>query len=145
MWSGLVIREPDGRIWLVRPKNAHGGYQHTFPKGRVEADVSLQANAIKEAWEETGIKARIVGLIGDREGDLTLTRYYLAERESGEPRPDGKESDGVALVPPNRLGAFLNRKRDKELVPQLEDAKADFGSFWASARAVTARLLNITE
>jgi 8-oxo-dGTP pyrophosphatase MutT (NUDIX family) len=63
--------------------------------------------AIKEAWEEIGIKARITGLIGDREGDMTLTRYYLAEREAGEPHPDGKESDGVALVPPCRLDDAL--------------------------------------
>jgi hypothetical protein len=59
--SGVVIREPDGRVWLVQPRGAFGGYDGTFPKGGVEEGLSLQANAIKEAYEESGLKVRIVG------------------------------------------------------------------------------------
>ncbi|HEY5126777.1 MAG TPA: NUDIX domain-containing protein [Bradyrhizobium sp.] len=110
--------------WTMRQGNSIVLTGNTFPKGRVESDLSLQANAIKEAWEEIGIKARITGLIGDREGDVTLTRYYLAERESGQPTPDGKESDGVVLAPPSRLGAFLNRKRDKDLAASIAGGMA---------------------
>jgi 8-oxo-dGTP pyrophosphatase MutT (NUDIX family) len=117
--SGLVIHEPDGRFWLVRPRNGFGGYEHTFPKGRLDKDLNPQANAIKEAWEESGIKAKIVGFIGDFEGSMTKTRYYLAERESGDPTVHQNESDGVLLVPPARLKEFLNAKRDNDIVTSI--------------------------
>jgi len=117
--SGLIIREKDGRVWLVQPKNAFGGYSSTFPKGRVEPSLSLQANAIKEAFEETGLKGRITGLAGDREGDATLTRYYLADREAGDPSKPGPESEGVVLAPPQKLKGFLNRERDLKLAKEI--------------------------
>lgn len=87
--SGLVMREPDGRVWLVSPTNAFGGYQTTFPKGRVEPGLSPQANAIREAWEESGLKARIIAWLGDVDRTTTRTRYYLAQREAGSPADMG--------------------------------------------------------
>lgn len=124
--SGVVIREPDGRVWLMRPKNAFGGYEGTFPKGRVEPGLSLQANAIKEAFEETGLKVKIKSVLADREGDATMTRYYVAEREGGDPADLGEESDGVVLAPTGKLGNFLNRERDREIVTQIGDAAFDW-------------------
>ena len=29
--AGVVVRESDGRVWLVCPSNAFGGYEATFP------------------------------------------------------------------------------------------------------------------
>lgn len=34
--SGVVIVEPDGRLWAVAPTNAFGGYRVTFPKGTID-------------------------------------------------------------------------------------------------------------
>ena len=31
--AGVIVEESDGRVWLVAPSNAHGGYAATFPKG----------------------------------------------------------------------------------------------------------------
>lgn len=114
--SGVVIREPDGRVWMVQPKGGYGGYDATFPKGRTEEGLSLQANAIKEAYEESGLKVRIVGLAGDHEGDVTMTRYYLAEREGGDPAEHDGETEGVVLAPEGKAAGFLNRKRDRQVL-----------------------------
>lgn len=118
--SGVIIREPDGRVWLLRPKGGYGGYDQTFPKGGVEDGLSMQANAIKEAYEETGLKVRITGFAGDHEGDVSITRYYTAEREGGDPATAGEESEGVILTPVAKLKDFLNRKRDLTIAAQLE-------------------------
>ena len=56
--SGVVVLEPDGRVWVVSPSNRYAGYTNTFPKGTigVEDSLSPRANAIKEAFEESGLK-----------------------------------------------------------------------------------------
>jgi 8-oxo-dGTP pyrophosphatase MutT (NUDIX family) len=121
--SGCLIQEPDGRVWLMRPKNGYGGYDQTFPKGGMEEGLSPQANAIKEAWEETGLKVRITGFAGDHEGDTGVTRFYHAVREGGDPADAGEETEGVVLAPASKLGEMVNRKRDRDIVATLSSGQ----------------------
>jgi ADP-ribose pyrophosphatase YjhB (NUDIX family)/predicted dinucleotide-utilizing enzyme len=113
--SGVIMREPDGRTWLVKPTNGFGGYNYTFPKGTVDGDVHPQANAIKETWEETGLKAKITGYAGDYHGDTSVTRMYHAERVGGHPKDKGWETEQVALAHPDDLDHMLNRSRDRKI------------------------------
>jgi ADP-ribose pyrophosphatase YjhB (NUDIX family) len=127
MSTGCVVREKDGRVWLMRPAGGFGGYDQTFPKGGLEEGLSGQANAIKEVYEETGLKVKITGFAGDHEGDTTISRFYFAEREGGDPVHAGGEAEGVILAPPSALPGLLNRKRDKQIAESLSPAaqKAD--------------------
>lgn len=116
---GCVIEEPDGRFWLVSPTNRHGGYKNTFPKGKEVDEVTWQANAIKETYEEAGLQVRIVDLIGDVERSTTVTRYYRAVRVGGMPTDMGWESQAVHLVPRDRLRVFLDSPYDQTLLNAL--------------------------
>src|SRR3546814_3051951 len=78
--SGVIVEEPDGRVWLVGPTNGFGGYRSTFPKGNAEPELSLQANAIKEAFEETGLRVKITGFVGDFTRTTSVARLYRAVR-----------------------------------------------------------------
>jgi len=96
------------------------GNCNTFPKGKVEPELSFQANAIKEAWEEGGIKANIVGLLGDVERTTSVTRYYLARRVAGNPAEAITwESQAVHLCPISKLTEFLDAKVDHSVVDLL--------------------------
>ena len=117
--AGVVIEEPDGRIWLVAPTNGFGGYKATFPKGRPETSASLQATAIREAFEEAGLKVEITGFLADLPRSTTRTRYYLARRTSGNPAEMGWESQSVHLVPRSKLGAFLTNPNDAPFIKLL--------------------------
>lgn len=117
--SGVIVREPDGRYWIVKPVGGFGGYRYTFPKGRLEEGLSPQANAIKEAYEETGLKVKILEEAGDFEGDVTVTRYYIAEREGGDPLDAGEEAAAVTLVPHEHLDEMFNRSRDRKIAKSL--------------------------
>ena len=110
--SGVIIEEPDGRVWLVAPTNAYGGYQATFPKGTAEPGLSLQANAIKEAFEESGLKVKITGFIGDFERTTSKARYYRAIRVGGCPTAAGWETQAVHLAPKSHLYELLNGYAD---------------------------------
>ncbi|SDS21354.1 NUDIX hydrolase [Pseudomonas oryzae] len=117
--AGAVILEPDGRVWVVHPTNQFGGYQATFPKGRVYAGLSLQGAELRECWEETGLQVRITGWLGDFERTTTRSRLYLAKRVGGTPAAMGWESQAVSLVPLSKLGAMLNGAADKPVLERL--------------------------
>jgi ADP-ribose pyrophosphatase YjhB (NUDIX family) len=114
--SGVVMVEPDGRVWIVEPTNHFGGYRHTFPKGRAEPGLTLQQNAVKEGFEESGLVAEILGYLGDFEGTSTNTRYYLARRRAGAPWAAGWESQAVRLAPADIAARLLNAARDRRVL-----------------------------
>jgi 8-oxo-dGTP pyrophosphatase MutT (NUDIX family) len=106
--AGVIIREPDGRVWLTQPTNGFGGYRNTFPKGTVEHGLNLQQSAIKEAYEETGLHVKITGVLGDFKRTTSTARFFLAERIGGTPRDMGWESQSVRLAPAGDLRKLLN-------------------------------------
>lgn len=114
--SGVIIEDPDGRVWVISPTNKFGGYRNTFPKGKEEDELTLQANAIKEAFEESGLKVEITGLHGDFERTTSVTRYYTAKRVGGSPADMGWESQAVHLVPKHMLMLFLDTQNDRDVI-----------------------------
>lgn len=113
--AGVFIQEQDGRVWMVKPSNGFAGYATTFPKGHADDGINLQATAIKEAFEESGLQVEITGLVGDVERGQTVTRYYTAKRVGGTPTDCGWESQAVLLAPPGQVHAALNRAYDRKL------------------------------
>jgi len=117
--AGVVIEESDERVWVVSPTNGFGGYINTFPKGKADKGLSLQAVAIKECFEESGLQVEIIDVIGDFERSTSTARYYLAKRVGGNPADAGWESQAVHLVPKNMLLTFLNSSSDRTIVQAL--------------------------
>ena len=103
--AGVVVREPDGRVWVMAPRNAFGGYQATFPKGGMEGK-SARATALVEAFEETGLRVRLTRFLVDVQRSTNYARYFLEERIGGTPATMGRESQAVML------GKVLNSPRD---------------------------------
>jgi len=118
--AGVVIEEPDGRVWVVHPSNAFGGYPATFPKGRRDADMPLPATAIREAWEESGLRVVLTGFLADLVRSRSKTRYYLGRRVGGCPADMGWESQAVSLAPRARLPELLVNPNDAPLVALLQ-------------------------
>lgn len=110
--AGAVIVEPDGRVWLVAPTNRFGGYDATFPKGRLDPGTSLQCTAIREAFEESGLQVEITAFLLDSRRTQTYTRYYVARRIGGTPAAMGWESQAVHLVPAARLAEVATNPND---------------------------------
>jgi ADP-ribose pyrophosphatase YjhB (NUDIX family) len=117
--AGVVIEEPDGRVWVVHPTNAFGGYEGTFPKGHVEDGIDLQPSAIKEAYEESGLKVEITGFLCDVDRTTTTCRYYTAKRIGGTPADCGWEAQAVSLVPRTQLYEVLNSPNDHGTAEKL--------------------------
>jgi len=122
--AGAVLVEDDGRVWAVSPSNRFGGYDATFPKGRVDPGVSLQATAIREAFEESGLRIEILAHLVDCDRTLTYTRFYLARRLGGNPSLMGWESQAVHLAPLEQLTALLCNPNDRPVISALPRSRA---------------------
>ncbi|NYT58225.1 NUDIX hydrolase [Alcaligenaceae bacterium] len=116
--AGVVLRESDGRVWVVAPSNGFAGYEATFPKGTMDGK-SAQATALVEAFEESGLKVRLLRHLVDVKRSQSYTRYFLAERIGGDPADMGWESQAVLLVPIEQLNKVLNNKNDQPIIDAL--------------------------
>ncbi len=121
--AGVIIEEPDGRIWIYEPKNHFGGYEHTFPKGTLEDGYTLQQTAVKEAFEESGLMVEIQGFVGDFEKTSSITRYYRAKRIGGDPGAAHWEAERVKLVPADKAKDMLNVSVDKKILAEYLQQK----------------------
>lgn len=117
--AGVVVMEPDGRVWVIHPSNKYGGYKASFPKGTVEDGLPLQASAIKEAYEESGLKVELTGFLMDVDRTTSRARYYTARRVGGTPTDAGWESQAVSLVPREKLYEVLNMSTDHGIAEEL--------------------------
>ena len=52
--GGVVIKETESGLKVLLIKDGYGHW--TWPKGNIEKDESSQDAAIREIWEETGVK-----------------------------------------------------------------------------------------
>jgi ADP-ribose pyrophosphatase YjhB (NUDIX family) len=105
-----VVRKAD-RILLVRQAPGHSLQgQWTVPWGRLEAGESPATAALRETWEEGGIRAEVEGLMGVQElpapweGWIALA--YLCRHLDGECHPDGEETDGARYFSASELAAL---------------------------------------
>lgn len=120
--AGAVVLEPDGRVWVIHPSNAFGGYRATFPKGKQEPGLSLEQTAIKETFEEAGLVIALTRWLIDVPRSSSVCRYFLARRIGGSPAAMGWESQAVSLVPIARLDEVLHHPNDQPLREALRHA-----------------------
>ena len=83
------------RVVLVRRATNPGSGLWSYPGGYLETNETLEAGAIRETREETGVEVKINGLLGvySRPGGRTVTIVFeaTAEREEWKDRPEVME------------------------------------------------------
>ncbi len=94
----------------------------TFPKGLVEEGESAQDTAIREVYEETGIKGRVIGYLGKIQywyvwEGIKIKKtvdYFLMEYVEGEIKPSFEVKD-AAFFPLDKAKELLTYKGDKQV------------------------------
>jgi ADP-ribose pyrophosphatase YjhB (NUDIX family) len=71
--GGLLIH--DGKILLIQRGEEPGKGFWTLPGGYVEADETPDEGVVREVWEETGLRTKVMGLF--------CIRHYAGERQHG--------------------------------------------------------------
>ncbi len=103
----VLIRRMRGRIWFaaVRPRGRAEGVW-ALPKGLVDSGETPAETALREGWEETGVRGRLVSKLGDTryvytwEGErvFKVVSFYLAVATGGRigELPPGMEIEVAA-------------------------------------------------
>ncbi|QQE75313.1 NUDIX domain-containing protein [Brevibacillus composti] len=103
---GIVIRGEEALV----VKKAYGGLkgQWSFPAGFVEPGETVDAAAVREVQEETGVQAVVRQLAAVRSGVIRETIsdnmvVFWMDYLSGEPRPQEGEIETAAFLPIEQL------------------------------------------
>ena len=91
--------EKNKKFLLVQEGHKYAYGLWNFPAGKVEENISLTDNAVKEAKEETGYKVNVKGLVGiykktkDKRGRNVIIFLFASAITGGKTRadyPDGE-------------------------------------------------------
>ncbi len=120
--GGVLVKE--GKVLLVKdPSDVW-----SFPKGIVEEGESPEDTAIREVYEEAGVRGKIISELGEvvywyvREGERIRKSvlYYLMEYVEGEPKPSWEVKD-AKFFPLEEARKLLKYKGDKEILRKAID------------------------
>ena len=105
---GFVVLLKDRALFVRQAKGhpLHG--QWSIPWGVVDPGESPEAAAVREALEESGIVAEVVGLLGIQElpEEGWWAVVFLGRHVNGAPAPDGIETDGAGYFSVADMDSF---------------------------------------
>ena len=139
--GGFVLdrrgREP--KAALIARRDKRGRLVWSLPKGHVEAGESPEQAAVREVFEETGIRGSIVASLGtidfwfmadDRRVHKTVHHYLMAAHDDVLSDADAEVAE-VAWVPLAEVAARLRYADERRLVGDVLAVLADPAVPWS--------------
>ncbi len=121
--GGVLLKDNKEVLLIKNPSNVW-----TFPKGLVEKGESPEETAMREVFEETGVKGDIIAYLGEisyfyyfkGEKIFKKVKFYLMKYVSGTPKPswEVKETRFFSLKEAEKV---LQYKGDKKIFKKALD------------------------
>ena len=121
--SAVIITDPQGRILLQQRDYPVGAW--CLPGGLMELGESTEETAVREVWEETGLKVRDLHLLGVYSGGeylcraangdewYVVTTTYYTDSFEGEPKVHDRESVALQWFAPSEMPDRLVKTHQK--------------------------------
>lgn len=129
--AGGVVLVPVGRQVFVALIEVNGGRVLALPKGHIEEGEQAAETAVREVWEETGLRTVTRAPLGridywfysrrQRSRISKRVDFFLLEYRSGSPRHFNDEVDGVRYVPLSQARALVSYDGEREVIGRAED------------------------
>ncbi len=122
--GGVIVRPgDDGRVQVACIFRA-ARRDWTFPKGKLDPGETFEVAALREVWEETGMRCEIVRFVGTtnythRKGKPKIVAYYLMNVADGQFAPN-EEVDELVWLDLVEVRDHLTWDRDRELFELVE-------------------------
>ncbi|MGE6782111.1 NUDIX hydrolase [Ensifer adhaerens] len=130
--ASSVILERDGRYLLVRRANPPSADMYAFPGGRAEPGETPAETALRELFEETGIKARnpvlfeIYDLPGkESEGRHFLLSVFRADADAEAVAIASDDAAGLGWFTPEEIFTLPIPDSVRECVERLSSAETE--------------------
>jgi 8-oxo-dGTP diphosphatase len=120
--GGVVWRRGAGGIEVAVAHRPHR-QDWSLPKGKLDPGESWEDAALREVFEEIGVRCRLGRELPstsytDQKGRPKVVRYWLMEPEDGEFEPN-REVDEVRWLIPSAAAELLTYPHDQDLVRGL--------------------------
>jgi 8-oxo-dGTP diphosphatase len=121
--GGVLWRRPEGSDVEIAVVHRPRYDDWSLPKGKLDEGEGFEEAALREVWEETGMRCTLGREIGethyeDRKGRPKVVRYWEMRDCDGEFRPND-EVDELRWVPIDDAKALLTYDFDRELVERV--------------------------
>lgn len=128
--AGGVVLVPVGRQTFVALIEVQDRRVLALPKGHLEPGEASVTTAIREVWEETGLRASPLAGLGEitywfysRRQKARISKrveFFLLEYRSGSCAKHNDEVDGVRLVPLHRASSAVSYQGEREVLQRAE-------------------------
>jgi 8-oxo-dGTP pyrophosphatase MutT (NUDIX family) len=121
--GGLVFRRQDGDVQYLIVRAKPNPTHWVIPKGHIEPGESPEAAAVREIWEETGVKAKVIASLGTStftyEGKQIHTIFYLLEYQRETAPQEERESHWGPLEETVTLLTFADTREKLRLAHEI--------------------------
>ena len=115
--GGVVVR--DGEVCVVHRARYD---DWSLPKGKLDPGESFEDAALREVWEECGLRCRLGRELAPARytvgGRPKLVRYWLMEVEEDAGLEPNDEVDELRWVTPDEAARLLSYEHDRALVAE---------------------------
>jgi ADP-ribose pyrophosphatase YjhB (NUDIX family) len=123
-WSsaGGIVVDGEGRVALVEQRDRKGRWRWTLPKGRIDAGETAETAALREVYEESGLRCEIVRPLATHDGRAHYTHFYEMRLVADDGKHDG-ETRAVRFVGVVEATKLMRSRRDLHVLRRFVELR----------------------